>query len=203
MTGKIEVAATIPAPDAEQTVVAPDAQATNEQPQEVEVAADVVETSASNVNDLPDWAQKMVSELRSENAKHRRKAKDATKAADKAAREAAEQQGKYKELYEAELTKRQTLEGDIESLRLNALRNRIGRETGLPEALVDRLAGDTEEAIREDAQKLLAALPAAPAGTDATKGVNSGKQPKSRFPDEATKIEFAARMGLNPDFLPD
>ena len=190
------------AQDAQPEGEAQDAAADTVEPQAQEGAPET-ETSASNIADLPQWAQSLISELRGENAKHRRKAKEAAKEADAAARKAAEEQGKYKELYDAELAKRQALEAEVEGLKLRQLRARIGQEVGLPAPLIERLAGESEEEIRADAEQLLAALPKAPAGTDANKGINSGKQPARRFTDEAAKREFAARLGINPKYLPD
>ncbi|MBR7039923.1 MAG: DUF4355 domain-containing protein, partial [Oscillospiraceae bacterium] len=55
------------------------------------------------------------------------------------------------------------LTAERDTLRLDAVKVRIAHEAGLPQALAGRLAGDTEDAIRKDAEALAAAVkPAAP-----------------------------------------
>lgn len=55
------------------------------------------------------------------------------------------------------------LTAERDTLRLDAVKVRIAHEAGLPQALAGRLTGDTEDAIRKDAEALAAAVkPAAP-----------------------------------------
>ncbi len=68
------------------------------------------------------------------------------------------------------------LEAKIRDYETASVKTRIARETGLPFELADRLAGDTEEAMREDAEKLRGLMkPQAmpmyrPSGENATDG---------------------------------
>jgi len=54
-------------------------------------------------------------------------------------------------------------ENELRQTRRQMLATRIAQETGLPMALAERLQGDTEEAMREDAQRLAELLKTAPA----------------------------------------
>lgn len=55
------------------------------------------------------------------------------------------------------------LTAERDTFRLEAVKVRVAHETGLPPMLAGRLAGDTEDAIRKDAEALAAAVkPAAP-----------------------------------------
>lgn len=130
------------------------------------------EVSAESVETLPEWARRLVTELRKENAGHRKAKAEAEKAAEAAARLAAEEQGKYKELYEAELQKAQAAEARAKAAELAGLRSKVGAKYQLPEALIARLQGESEEALEADAKTLAAALPKAPAATDAGAGLN-------------------------------
>lgn len=79
------------------------------------------------------------------------------KAADERAeieRKAALEQGNFKTLYEDEIKKREAVEADRTRLERERLIDRVAAEFQLPEALRNRLQGDTEEALRADAQSL-------------------------------------------------
>lgn len=56
---------------------------------------------AEDVNALPQWAQKAISELRKEAAAHRKAKSEAERAAQAQQEQAAKEQGKWKELYES------------------------------------------------------------------------------------------------------
>lgn len=73
----------------------------------------------------------------------------------------------------------------ISSLEGDLLRERVGRRLGLPDELVDRLRGGTEEDVLADAEKLVAIV-----GKSASPG--SGTKPKERL-----------RGGGEPDKEPD
>jgi hypothetical protein len=73
----------------------------NEQdPTPVEVTPEATPTTADEVGQLPEWTQKLIKELRSENAKHRKAKTQAEKAEEAAKQAALAEQGKYKELNE-------------------------------------------------------------------------------------------------------
>ena len=86
----------------------------------------------------------------------------------------------------------EALKGEVEGLRastkrseITALRARIAKETHIPEGLASRLSGETEEAIREDAQKLLEELGPA-------QNVGRGSNPPQTTPKTWTKAEIEA-----------
>lgn len=157
------------------------------------------EVSAESVETLPEWARKLVTDLRKENAGHRRAKTEAEKAAEAAARQAAEAQGKYKELYEAELQKAQAAEARAKAAELAGLRSKVGAKYQLPEALAGRLQGESEEALEADAKTLAAALPKAPAETDAEAGLNP-HSPQAGLNDEQLR-ELAAVYGVSFEYL--
>lgn len=122
-------------------------------------------------NDLPDWvkdptrAYEEIQKLRSEAATKRNEAKAAQDELEKT--RTAEQQRKDKEMKEqqrwqelAEQREKEMaeLKAKLEAQTLDTLRVRIGAEYKLPAALVARLQGATEDAIRADAQSLVEEL---------------------------------------------
>ena len=155
--------------------------------------------AVDSVDQLPDWAQKLVKDLRSENAKHRTANKAVQKEKEEAERKAAEEQGEYKRLYEAEQAKRVESETEAANLRIARIRDKVARELKLPGALVDRLQGETEEEITADAQALLEAMPKPQAvtTTDAGNGVNPTPAPVAL--DEETLRRQASALGVNAD----
>lgn len=154
---------------------------------------------SETVNDLPDWAQKLIKELRGENASHRKAKKQAETEAEVATRKAAEEQGKYKELYETELAKREAAEMQAKCLELDALKSKVAAEVGLPQQLASRLAGETEDEIKADAQVVLAALPKSTIGNDAQQGIGGISQAPTMSEEEIK--EFAARYGVDAKFV--
>ncbi len=93
-----------------------------------------------------------------------------------------------------------TLKGEVEDLRassrrseITALRARIAKETHLPEGLASRLAGETEEAIRADAQKLAEEIGPA-------KNVGRGSNPPTITPKVWSRAEVEA---MKPEQLID
>ena len=184
---------TTPAQDAEETqeqVSEPEAQDAQGEPQA---------PATGMIDELPEWARALVSDLRKENASHRQAKKKAQREAEAAARRAAEEQGKFKELYEAEVKRREEAEAARVKLELDALKSRIANEIGLPAEFANRLDGDTEDELRADAQVLLAALPKPQAQLDAARGTNAGGHPIVVSEEEIN--EFAARMGVHPKFV--
>ena len=160
------------------------------------------QAAPDSMNDLPDWAQKLIKELRGENASHRKAKKQAETEAEKATRKAAEEQGKYKELYETELAKREAAEMQAKCLELDALKSKVAAEVGLPQELASRLAGETEDEIRADAQVVLAALPKMALSNDASQGTGMASTATPAMTEEE-KQEFAARMNVDPRYVKD
>lgn len=56
---------------------------------------------------------------------------------------------------EAKDAKIEELNGKVKGLEVSALKSKIANEIGLPYGMASRLFGDTEDAIKEDAQALL------------------------------------------------
>ena len=156
---------------------------------------------ADSMETLPDWAQKLVKDLRKENAKHRTATTAAEKAAEKQARTQAEEQGEFKKLYEETLAKQQEAETAATAANLAMLKAQVAQKTSLPDALVDRLQGETLEDLEADAQILLDAMPKAQpvTTTDSSAGVN-GKQPTPPMSEAAMK-EQAAKLGVQYEHL--
>lgn len=82
----------------------------------------------------------------------------------------------------------------VTALEAEVRRVRIGAKHGLPEELIDRLRGDTEEEILADAEKLLALVSrkAPPSGKPAEQ-LRGGSDP-TREVEETDADKIAARM---------
>lgn len=74
---------------------------------------------------------------------------------------AAEEERKEAELSELEKANKRAaeLEAELNTTKLREMRNRIGAEAKLPSEIAALLQGETEEAMKEHAAKLVAALP--------------------------------------------
>jgi hypothetical protein len=141
----------------------------------------------------------LIGDLRKENAGHRTAKTKAEKEAEEAARKAAEQQGQFKDLYEKEKTAREQAEAKAKAAELAALRGKVGTKYKLPETLIDRLQGDTEEALEADAKALAAALPKMPGTTDG--GLGTNQTPPAQAKTDAEIRELAAVYGVSFEFL--
>jgi hypothetical protein len=159
------------------------------------------DTDLESMDKLPKWAQKLYEDLRKENAKHRTEKLAADKANEEAVRKAAEEQGKFKELYELEMSKTQAAEARAKAAELASIKARIGAKLNLPAELLDRLRGETEEDIEADAKTLLAVIPkpAAITANDAGQGIG-GSAPALQKSDEEIR-EMAARYGVSFEAL--
>jgi len=121
------------------------------------------------------------------------------KAAEDAQRQAAEEQGKYKELYEAEKAQREAAIAAMKDIQVKGLKQQVASEIGLPNGLALRLQGETEDEIRADAAALFATLPkaGAPKLDGGAGGVRTDKPAKS---DEEIQ-ELAAVYGVSAEYL--
>jgi len=162
-------------------------------------------TADNTVQNLPDWAQDLLKDLRQENAKHRTAKKSAEAEVKKAEEARLIEEGKVNELYEtakAELEEARQQAVDAEHRRIKA---NIAHKHNLPDVLISRLRGDTEEEMETDAQLLLEAMPApeqpkpSVSGTDANAGQNTITP--TAPPTEMAINEQAARLGVNPKLL--
>jgi len=193
--------------------VAEDTQAVaNDQPEATEATQDVgtdsqpaEQKTEATVGNLPDWAQSIIKELRQENAKHRTANKTAENEAKRAEELRLVEQGKVQEAYEqvrSELDAAKQAAADAETRRIKAV---IAHRHNLPEVLLDRLKGETEEDMEADALALLEALPAAeppkPAvsGNDAIAGTG-GTEPTGGLSDADIR-RMAATYGVSFEAL--
>lgn len=137
--------------------------------------------AAGSVDELPDWAQRLLGELRKENAGHRQKTKAAEDAA-KAAEDArlAEEQ-KWQELAEKRAGEVEALKGQLAAESLARTRQEVAQAAGLPSELADRLRGEDREALVADAEALMKLVPQAGNGTP---GATAGPQKGARPPKE-------------------
>ncbi len=129
-------------------------------------------------------------------------AEKAAKAQAEAERRALEEQSRFKELYEAELSKVQAAEAKAQQLEHDALRRSVATEAGYP-GLWNRISGADADELMADLKTLLQGLPdnkkPAPvldggAGSAARKG-----EPVPASEDQMRA--YAARFGLDPSNL--
>lgn len=132
-------------------------------------------------------AEKRISELNKENESKRKKAEEAEK-------NALAEQGKFKELYESEVARREAAESTATKLAHERLVDRIAAEHKLPDELRDRLRGDTEDELREDAKQLAKfAQPARPQAPDLDAERRGGS---SAIVSDDEMAEVARMMGM-------
>lgn len=83
----------------------------------------------------------------------------------------------------------------VKALEAENLRIRIGAKHGLPEELINRLQGDTEEEILADAEKLLdlVSVRKAPPSRRPTENLRGGTEPAAE-PEERDLDKLASRM---------
>lgn len=149
-----------------------------------------VEPVSDSVDALPEWAQKMIKELRKEAGDHRSKLRQIERAQADAEEKQKAEQGEFKGLFEKAKTELDALKAQLKAAELDAMRSRIGAEFGLPAQLAARLRGDDEVALRADAETLKGALPTSstPAPTGAVPRVPAGN------PGDAPKAKTDAEM---------
>lgn len=131
--------------------VAVDAPAGEQVAEETAAPAEAVEETAGNDE---KFDAEYVRRLRSEAAKYRTAAKEAAEKASKYDEYVASQKSEQEKL--AESLDATTRERD--SLKHELLRLKVAQAKQLPSSLVDRLRGDTEEEMLEDADALLSGL---------------------------------------------
>lgn len=148
-----------------------------EEPQEVEAT----ESDAPEAEDKPeDWrndfdAEKALEKIRKQNSELKNLRARAKQAEEKAAG-VEEKDSRLKQL-----------EADL-------LRERVGRKLGLPDELVDRLRGSSEEEMLADAEKLVELLsPRRPVSQKPVETLRGGGDP-DREPEETDLSKIASRM---------
>lgn len=122
---------------------------------------------------------------------------DPSKALEKIRKLNSEAANLRKRVKEAEGKAADTGEKDdrIKALEAENLRIRIGARHGLPDTLIDRLKGDTEEEILADAEKLLELVTPAkrPPTVKPTERLSGGGDPTAE-PEETDISKLGARM---------
>jgi small-conductance mechanosensitive channel len=95
---------------------------------------------------------------------------------------------------EEKATSAEEMSSRIEALEAEKLRIRIGYRHGLPDELIDRLQGTTEEEILADAEKLLGAITAGkkPSPTQRPKEALRGGSKPDEEPEETDPRKLAA-----------
>lgn len=120
---------------------------------------------------LPDAVKEIL-------AKERRAAREADKRAKAAEAKVKEHEDAQKSEAEKTAERAETAERERDEARAELLRTRVAARIGLPDELVDRLRGDTEEALEEDAKSLMAAMGATP-GKKKPPPARDGETPKA------------------------
>lgn len=125
------------------------------------------------------------------------------KAREEAERKAAEEQGKFKELYEQAQARIEQEEKARKALELKMLRQQVAKQVGIPDALADRLVGETQEELEADAKQLLETLPKADPKAPSLNGGAGGKNrgPGTPIPSLEEMKEMAAVYGVTVDSL--
>lgn len=108
--------------------------------------------ASERVEDLPEFAQKMIAKLRDEAKSHRLKAKEAATSAESAV-DAAKA-----EILETAAAERDAIAAERDSVRSELTRLRVALNAGVSPSVVDefagRLKGDTEDELKADAERL-------------------------------------------------
>lgn len=125
----------------------------------------------------------------------------ATKAREDAERKAAEEQGKFRELYEAAQQRIAETEARLKASEIASIKREVAGKLNMPQALANRLQGETLEEIEADAKELMAALPK-PSAPNINSGTGNGATPTGVGMSEAEKKELAARLGVDWRYLP-
>ena len=139
---------------------------------------------------------KMITDRLEQERRKATKAADAARA--EAERKAAEEQGEFKRLYDQEKAQREQAENKARELELSAPPAAAAAKVGLPPALADRLRGETPDEMEADAKSVLAALPK-PAAPNINNGAGGAGAQDGM--DDATRREYAARLGVNEKYF--
>lgn len=153
---------------------APDASA-QQVPASDAPAAQVADAEAKS-EAAKTFSEEYVNDLRKENAKWRTQVRDFEARLAKFEQVEAErqeltlkEQAKFEELAQKYAQERDALRAELQKRELDLLRSRIATEYALPPALAARLVGDSEDALRADAESLKGLIPApAPAAQPPT-----------------------------------
>lgn len=119
-------------------------------------------SEADSVDGLPDWAQKQIKDLRRESANYRTQLQSVKDASVKTDEEF------------------ETLKAELAKKDVALVRERIASKHGLPDALRDRLQGETQEDLEADAKAIASLIhsPRQPVDSPSPSGgLDSGSSP--------------------------
>jgi hypothetical protein len=120
---------------------------------------------SQRIESLPDWAQAIIRTLRGENAERR--------VSEQAARASAEQAEQLRATYEQTQAKLVALQAELRQERIAAARQQAKTKYSLPDAIAERLRGETSEEILADAAEVAQAMPTRAMPNDAAAGRTS------------------------------
>jgi hypothetical protein len=113
---------------------------------------------------------------------------------------AQEEQGRYRELYENAQRELEAQKKEVETLHYDSIRKEVATEAGFP-SLWNRLQGSNREELETDMNSLLEAMPKPKAPpVNGAAGTGERNAPTGKMT-KAEKEEFAALVGLNPQYL--
>jgi len=170
-------------------------QPTDETPQD-DPAAEPKTTETKTPDGPPDtWEAIYKSDRFKQLLKGRKDAEDKLAeieaAAQKAEEERLEQKEEWKQLAEQRGEALADAERKLAEVSLNALRQKVAREAGLPDALAMRLQGTTEEELTQDAQALAKLIPQKEGGLPPTP---KGKKGEPIPDEEKRKRAYRSRL---------
>ncbi|MBN2389900.1 MAG: hypothetical protein JXR84_04210 [Anaerolineae bacterium] len=152
--------------------------------------------SQKKIEDLPEWARALVSDLRKENAGHRTKAKDAEKTAQEAEEKRLADEKRWQELAEKRQAELEKASQELARVQREVLVRDVATAACLPAALAARLRGTTREELEADAAELKELIPTAPTQTPgAPAGPNRAGGAGEL--DDARKAELQQRFRIN------
>lgn len=111
-----------------------------------------------------------------------------------------EEQNNFKALYEKAQADAAKAAADLHQATVENIRNRVGAKLGVPDALISRIKGETEEEIEEDAKSVIEALPK-PAAPNVGNQSGEGDAPAGGELTDVAKQELAAIYGVNPQYI--
>jgi hypothetical protein len=168
-----------------------------------------VTPAAAQTTDTPTSDEHMIPKSRFDEINNKYKEliterENADKERAESERQQLEEQKKFQELYEQEKAAREQAIAEMKALQLRSLRRDVAIDVGLPNALTDRLIGETREEIEADAKQLMKTLPKPKAPTlDGGAGSGGRNTAGKKSLSDAERKELAAIYGIDPQYLPE
>lgn len=156
------------------------------------------DTTVEEAQEAPDTEQEPVEDSTPD--EQTEEVADQSFDAPEALKKIRKQNSELKNLRERARTAEQKAEGvedkdkEIQSLRSEILRTKVGAKMGLPDQLVERLKGDTEEELLADAEQFLEFIsPKRPPQQKPTEALRGGGRPAEE-PEETDLEKIGDRM---------